>query len=193
MAELFPTSHKHFLKETEMPETRSDFWNYLETWKKIFHERRKLFFSEGSVENDYCRDCRFCCGPQGNDEPFPMALLPKQVGPENINDFYMLNFNTAYLGAEGCKSITPHGCRLPHPKRPMACGLFPIVLVNGGLYLYKCCPAVLFTPLVEFAQFGLEVEKELKKLSLDELKHISLDLPENVLVEKYINLLISIF
>ena len=75
----------------------------------------------------------------------------------------------------------------------MACGLFPLVLVNGGLYLYKTCPAVLFSPLIRFADLGLEAARYLVGFSLEELRHISLTLPCETLARDYIDLRISLF
>lgn len=174
-------------------EDKRNFWTYLEKWQKVFPKKRKLAFKGMCLENDYCRDCRFCCGPQGDDEPFPMALLPNQLGPDNERDFFMLNANTAYLGKEGCKSLTPSGCRLPQNKRPVACGLFPIVLANGRLYLYLCCPAVILNTLADFATLAKEAENILRSFSKRELEHISITLAPDVLAEKYIDLGIQIF
>ncbi len=122
-----------------------------------------------------------------------MALLPNQIDSETGNDFFMLNSNTAYLGSEGCKSLTSEGCRLPPEKRPVACGFFPIVLVNGSLYLYQTCPAAMFIPLHEFYKLGRKVAVYLDKFTLAELRHISINLSEETLSKKYIDLHIRIF
>ncbi len=122
-----------------------------------------------------------------------MALLPGQINEHTPDDFYLLNPDTAYIGAQGCKSASSSGCRLPFEKRPLACSLFPIVLVNGSLYLYQNCPASILQPLAFFMDMAREAEKALHRLDDDELRHISISLPDNVLIDRYINLHISIF
>lgn len=169
------------------------FWHYVDRWREIFPRKRRLSWRDNRLQNGYCRDCRYCCGPQDSLVPFPMALLPSQIRPDLNKDFYLLDSDTAYIGSQGCKSDTPHGCRLSLAQRPVACGLFPLVLVNGSIYLYKTCPAVLFTPLVRFADLGLEAARFLLGFNLTELRHISLDLPCETLAQNYIDLRISIF
>lgn len=168
-------------------------WHYFEKWQSIFKDCDPLSWQESRLDNAWCATCRFCCGKQDNAEPFPMALLPEQIGPQTGEDFYMINKNTAGLGAEGCKSLSPHGCKLPVEKRPVACGFFPIVLVNGGLYLYQLCPAAMFLPLDYFYRLAREVAIYLEKFSLPELRHISINLSDEVLVKKYINLHVRLF
>lgn len=169
-------------------------WHYFEKWRHIASDKDPLRWDGSRMANAWCEECRFCCGKQdSSDEPFPMALLPWQIGPETAKDFYMLNANTAALGAEGCKSLTSHGCRLPYEKRPLACGLFPIVLVNGALFLYQICPAAIFLPLAHFYQLAKEVALYLDKFSLAELKHISINLSDEVIMKKYINLHVKMF
>lgn len=169
------------------------FWHYLELWRERFPRRRPLHWRGDWLQNGYCRDCRYCCGPQDSNTPFPMALLPSQLHANLEDDFYLLNADTAYLDARGCKADTDHGCRLPHAQRPVACGLFPLVLANGSLYLYKTCPAVIFTPLERLAALGLEAGRWLTGFSLENLRHISLDMGEQTLAERYISLSIGIF
>lgn len=176
-----------------MQKTPRGFWHYVDRWRELFPRKRGLRWRGNWLQNDYCRDCRYCCGPQDSAVPFPMALLPSQIHPGLEKDFYLLDADTAYIGAKGCKSDTPHGCRLPLEQRPVACGLFPLVLSNGGLYLYKTCPAVLFSPLIRFADLGLEAASFLRGFSLAELKHISLELPCEKLARDYIDLGISLF
>lgn len=168
-------------------------WHYFEKWQSDFQDGNPLDWREGRLDNAWCASCKFCCGKQDNPEPFPMALLPEQIGSETPDDFYMINKNTAGLGAEGCKSLSPHGCRLAPEKRPVACGFFPIVLVNGGLYLYQVCPAAMFLTLDTFYRLGRQVGRYLENFSLAELRHISINLPDEVLKEKYINLHIRLF
>lgn len=169
------------------------FWHYFGKWRNIFSRPAPIVARDGWLDNPYCADCRFCCGPQDSPEPFPMALSPAQIAAGAEKDFYMLDDSTACLGAKGCKACGEHGCKLPRARRPLACGIFPIVLANGGLYLYQNCPAVLFTPLEEFYRLGRQVAESLDRLSLEELRHISLDIPIRTLAEKYIDLHIRIF
>ncbi len=116
-----------------------------------------------------------------------MALLPGQISGRTPDDFYLLNKNTACLGKEGCKSETGKGCRLPRELRPVACGLFPIVLANGRLYLYKTCPAVVFNTLDELAMLAEKAAGWLANFPLDELRHLSLNLSsEKVSAKKQI-------
>lgn len=176
-----------------MQKVLKGFWHYVETWRHTFLHRRVVRWRGTWLQNGYCRDCRYCCGPQDSSVPFPMALLPSQIRPDLERDFFLLDADIAYIGAQGCKADTARGCRLPLILRPVACGLFPLVLVNGGLHLYKTCPAVLFTPLVRFAGLGLEAAHFLRGFSLKELQHISLDLPCETLVRDYIDLRISLF
>lgn len=168
-------------------------WHYFEKWQSVFQGGEPLSWEGSRLANSWCSDCRFCCGEQDNCEPFPMALLPEQIGPDTAADFYMINKNTAGLGAEGCKSCGPQGCRLPVEKRPVACGFFPIVLAKGGLYLYQICPAAMFIPLDYFYRLAREVALYLEKFSLAELKHISISLSDEVIMDKYINLHVRLF
>lgn len=168
-------------------------WHYFDKWRNINRDRDPLRWRGMRLDNAWCEDCKFCCGKQDSAEPFPMALLPDQIGPDTGDNFHMLNENTAGLGAEGCKALGTAGCALPVEKRPPACGFFPIVLVNGGLYLYQVCPSAMFLPLERFYMLAREVAAYLEKFSLSDLKHISISLPDETLAKKYINLHIRIF
>ncbi len=172
-------------------ETR--FWDYLEQWRQRFPRRRELSWHDGWLQNGYCEDCCYCCGPQDSDEPFPMALLPGQLRPGMAEDFYLLNADTAYMDARGCRACTAHGCRLPRPQRPVACGLFPLVLNAGGMYVYKTCPAALFTPLSELADLGRQAARWLQGFPLKDLEHIALRLPATALAERYISLSLPVY
>lgn len=176
-----------------MMEGYGQYWNRLPAWRKQFPEKEILEWRGDWLENGYCSGCRLCCGPQGLDAPFPMALMPDQTGPENEKDFYMLDAATASLDGRGCKSSTAHGCRLPRHKRPPACGLFPFVLANGGIYLYKSCPAALFTPMVELAKMAKDAAAHLRSWDSENLRHLSLELFPSVLAEKYIDMNIQLF
>ena len=122
-----------------------------------------------------------------------MGLLPDQVRPGLAEDFYLLTRDTAYMDARGCRACSSRGCRLPRPQRPVACGLFPFVLNSGGMYLYKTCPAVAFTPLNDLFSLGREAADWLAEFPLQDLRHIALDLPAHVLAERYISLNLDIF
>ena len=121
-------------------------WHYWQQWRQRFPLQRDVHFDQGILSNDYCRDCRYCCGPQDCATPFPMKLLPSQQHAHLERDFFLLAPDTACLDDRGCKSCGPEGCLLPRQRRPVACSLFPLVLLDTGLYLYKICPAVFFLP-----------------------------------------------
>ena len=116
-------------------------WHYWQQWRQRFPLQRDVHFDQGILSNDYCRDCRYCCGPQDCATPFPMKLLPAQQHAHLERDFFLLAPDTACLDDRGCKSCGPEGCLLPRQRRPVACSLFPLVLLDTGLYLYKICPA----------------------------------------------------
>lgn len=176
-----------------MEQNGKGLWHYFEKWRSLNDGARPLIWEGGRLSGGWCEDCRFCCGEQDSSEPFPMGLLQEQIGPENKNDFYMLNENTAGLGREGCKSLASAGCSLPFEKRPPACGFFPIVLINGSLYLYQTCPAAMFLPLERFYRLGREIAAYLQKFSLSDLKRVSISMPLETLSKKYIDLHIRIF
>lgn len=169
------------------------FWDYVEQWRGQFTDERKIRWENNWLENDYCAQCRFCCGPQDSALPFPMGLSPSQAGDNAAVKFHLLDGRTACLLQSGCKSDGPHGCRLTLPEKPLACGLFPIVLANGGLWLYQNCPAVVFTPLIRFLDIARKVAVLLSELPLEELRHISLWLTADKLATSYIDLRIKIF
>lgn len=169
-------------------------WAWFEKWKKIFRpNQHELTWKGNWLENGYCKDCRYCCGPQDTTTPWPMAILPGQMRPNLEDDFYLLNFNTAYLAEKGCKSDTASGCRLSLAEKPVACGLFPLVLANGKIYLYQNCPAVLFTPPARFYGLALEAAKMLNNYELEDLRHISLDFDPETLADHFIDLHVRIF
>lgn len=169
------------------------FWSYLDKWQSLAANGQPLEWTGSWLKNSWCASCRFCCGPQDSPEPFPMALLPAQLHADLERDFYLLDHDTAYIGAKGCKANSSHGCRLQREEKPLACGLFPIVLANGRLYLYQTCPASIFLPLAHFCNIAKDVAIMLDKYSLDDLRHISINLSADVLAAKYVDLHISIF
>lgn len=176
-----------------METVKNGFWDYANKWKEEFAGDRPLDWERCWIKNGYCSDCRYCCGPQDSDHPFPMPLLASQ-GREGLErDFHLLDSLTPYLAAAGCRSCTKTGCRLEPGQKPLACGFFPVVLVNGALYLYQNCPSVLFTPLVRFMELAREVAAFLIELDLDELRRLSLWLTVDTLSRSYINLRIRLF
>lgn len=172
---------------------KNGFWDYTTRWEKIFREARDLRWEGNWIENGYCSDCRFCCGKQDSDTPFPMPLLPKQDRPGLEKDFHLLDSLTPYLARAGCRSDTDQGCRLPIDQKPIACGLFPVVLVNGGLYLYQNCPSVIFNPLIRFMELAKRAAEMLVQLELADLRRLSLWLTPEALSRSYINLRITLF
>lgn len=171
---------------------KDKFWDYYRKWQSLIKGESALKWEQNWIENSLCKDCRYCCGPQGSDAPFPMGLLIRQIGPDNSDNFYMLDSKTACIGALGCKSDTPAGCRLKLEQKPVACGLFPIVLVNGGLYLYQMCPAVLSKPLCIFLDLAQKAAEMLAQFDTEDLENISISLSCDELQKKYINLHITV-
>ncbi|MDE5833614.1 MAG: hypothetical protein K2H64_11690 [Desulfovibrio sp.] len=162
-------------------------------WEKIFPLKRNVNWTGGKIENGYCADCRLCCGPQGDDDPFPMALLDEQTGPANALDFFMMDSHTACLGRDGCKSLGPAGCKLEQSRRPPACGLFPVVLIDGRLYFYKACPAVTLASSQELEALALKALKYLKNLPEKDCRRISISIPADEIAKKYIDTGLEVF
>ncbi|MDR2574337.1 MAG: hypothetical protein LBC94_08385 [Desulfovibrio sp.] len=121
-----------------------------------------------------------------------MAILPSQMRPGLDEDFHLLAGDVACLDDRGCKACGHRGCRLTRSKRPVACELFPLVLANGGLYLYKTCPAAVFAPLADTIGIGHEAAAWLSGFSPAELRHIALNLPAQKLAERYVYLDIAV-
>lgn len=165
-----------------------DYAYYRDLWTRTFVEPRRVAFETPVLVNDYCVDCRFCCGPQAEAEPFPMALLDSQVSQRTPDDFYLLDRHTASLDRRGCKSLTPTGCRLEHRLRPVACGLFPLVLVNGRLYLYRTCPASLFVEPGRMLAMARQARDWLETLPEADIARISITRRPEDLAEKYVDL-----
>ena len=170
----------------------NDLTYYKSLWEKRFPSPRNVTFSDGILVNGYCPDCRFCCGPQKEDIPFPMALLDSQISGRTPDDFYLLDNHTAALDRRGCKALTSSGCRLERQLRPVACNIFPIVLVNSRLYLYKVCPAALFLPRELFQKIAGKVGSMLNGLSARDVQRISITRDPSDLASKYEDLGISV-
>ena len=170
-----------------------DFQSYVDAWRQTFREPRELAWRGNWLVNGYCRDCRYCCGPQDSATPFPMALLPSQIRPDLDRDFYLLDAQTACLDQRGCKALGEQGCSLIREQRPLACGLFPLVLANGALWLYQICPASLFVPLAGWMPLAHKAAAWLATLPESDLRHISIELDKTTLTDRYVNLHITLF
>ena len=167
---------------------KKDIWHYLRLWRQCFPHRRKLAWRASWLQNGYCRDCRYCCGPQDSPTPYPMRLLPHQVGPETGQYLYLSDTHTAILDQCGCKALGPRGCSLERSLRPVACGLFPLVPTTAGLFLYKTCPAVLLTPLAQWLDLAREAGTFLDAMPPEHLQRICLTIPIEELAESHISL-----
>ncbi len=170
------------------------YYKYIDLWRSIFEKSVKRVVWQGEwLDNSFCAVCQHCCGPQDEEEPFPMALLPSQLRPGLEDDFYLLDPETACLDRRGCKALSTNGCRLPRASRPFACGLFPLVLANGCLYLYSICPATLYIPLTEWIGVAEQAGEWLSCLPATDLRRISLDISAETLADRYIFLHIRLF
>ena len=170
----------------------NDLTYYKYLWEKRFPSPRTVTFADGVLVNEYCPGCRFCCGPQKEEKPFPMALLDSQISDRTPDNFYLLDNHTAALDRRGCKALTPSGCRLERKLRPVACNIFPIVLVNSRLYLYKVCPASLFLPGELFQKIAGKVGSMLNGFSARDVQRISITRDPSDLASKYEYLGISV-
>ena len=171
---------------------KKDFSYYLHLWKTSFPTARRLCWEEDHIANDYCADCRFCCGPQDSPVPFPMPLLPSQLRPGLDKDFYLLDPQTPYLDARGCKSCGPQGCQLERARRPIACGLFPLVLTTCGLYAYACCPAVINARLRDLVDLGRQAADWLSGLPQEDVARLKMSLDDATLARHYLPLGIAL-
>ena len=172
----------------DSPNLNSDVLFYRDLWRRRFREPRPLTFQNNVLKNTYYPDCGFCCGPQSETEPFPMALLESQISARTANDFYLLDRHTASLDQRGCKSLGPAGCRLPQELRPVACNIFPVVLIQEGLYLYRICPAVTLNPKAELRAMALHVQAWLNALPQAAIRRIAISRTAAELAGKYLDL-----
>ncbi len=158
-------------------------------WKRQFPQRRNVEVKEGILFNDYCPDCLLCCGPQpAGDEVFPMKLLDRQICGREEDCFYMQDRHTAILDHRGCKALGEKGCRLERTARPMACNIFPFVVINRRLYLYNPCPLSVLLPQSEVYSLAEEVRHWLSVYSESDIRRISLYRDPRTLMEKYADL-----
>lgn len=166
-----------------------EYERYYAMWSRMFPSPRAVSFDGAVFRNAYCPDCRFCCAPQAEgDKPFPMALLDRQISQSTEDDFYMLDSHTACLDQRGCKALTDRGCRLDNAKRPVACNLFPYVLIEGRLYLYLICPASMLQDEAQLHAIGQRVFVWLKSLPKEETDRISISISPDVLAVRYLDL-----
>ena len=157
-------------------------------WQKFKWTNPVIKWQGEWLENGFCYECRLCCGPQPGDKPFPMALLPEQIYPGIEETFYMYDETHASLDQRGCKALGAQGCSVSRDRRPPVCGLFPIVLTAGRLYLYTVCPAAILLPLSLWFSIGQKAKVWLQQLPLSGCKHLDIDVPIKVLVDRYIDL-----
>lgn len=163
-----------------------------EKWRSQFPVPRKISFSAPTLDNPYCKDCRLCCGPQPEEQPFPMALLDSQIGPQTIDRFYMLDEHTASLDRRGCKALGACGCQLERGDRPPACNLFPFVIVDMRLYLYRVCPASMLSSKEEITASAGRASEWINSLPAADVRRISISRSPEDLKEKYLDLGISV-
>ncbi len=162
---------------------------YHDLWSRTFASPLPVSFDGEVVRNAYCPRCRYCCGPQAEgDAPFPMALLDWHVSPRTPEDFYLLDGRTACLDQRGCRALTPTGGRLDNSLRPVACNLFPYVLVDRRLWLYLICPASMLTPRDSLRAMGREVHAWLDGLPAADVERISIGVAPAALAARYLDL-----
>ena len=170
------------------------FSHYRQLWEQQFPTLREVSVTEdGVLTNAYCVDCRFCCGPQAEEDPFPMPLLDSQISDSTPEDFHLLDKRTACLDRRGCKALTPSGCRLDRALRPVACNIFPIVLVNTSLYLYRICPASMFVPDQAMQRLARRVRDRLDILPVADVCRISITRRPEDLAMKYQDLHLPVY
>lgn len=162
-------------------------------WKKQTWSQPTVSWQDGFIANGFCPECRLCCGPQIGDKPFPMALLPEQLHARISEDFYMYDASHASLDERGCKALSAKGCNLPRSRRPPACGIFPIVLTYGSLFLYTLCPASLLMPLSTWLDLSYKVRDWLRTFPLEIQEHINIKVEGNFLLQRYVNLHVQVF
>ena len=165
----------------------------LREWSVQTFKTPYVRFEKHFLDNGFCGECRLCCGPQPGDEPYPMALLDSQLSTKTRETFYLLDAKTACLDERGCKALGATGCTLKREERPPACGLFPLVLMDGSLYLYRICPASLFIPMVTWLDLGQKALNWLASLPLTDQRRIAIHLPEHLLLERYSPLYLRLF
>ncbi len=121
-----------------------------------------------------------------------MPLLPSQCAAGADQVLYMMDAETAVLDERGCKALGKDGCSIAHALRPVACGLFPIVLMEGWLYLYTLCPASLLVPFMTWFSMAESVAGWLKALPADDCARLSLIVPQDA-INRFIPFHLQIF
>lgn len=71
---------------------------------------------------------------------------------------------------------------------PCGLHLFPLVLLERGLYLYKICPAVLFLPLDRWFVMAREAMAWLARLAPQDLERLAIHIPDTSVQERFIDL-----
>ncbi|MBQ7618342.1 MAG: hypothetical protein IJS50_05655 [Desulfovibrio sp.] len=160
----------------------------LDLWSHEAWSHPKVKWQGNYLDNGFCADCRFCCGPQIGDDPYPMPLLPTQIKAGAAQHLYLLDQETACLDERGCKALGQRGCTLSRELRPISCGLFPLVPCQGRLYLYWFCPAVLNLPLKVWWQEAKSALTYLESLTLSERRRLNLSLPKEKVAERLLPL-----
>ena len=178
-------------QETRHPDRTSDL-DLQDLWHRRFPEPRRVVWQNGTLVNDYCPDCALCCGPQAESEPFPMALLDRQISARTSEDFYLLDAHTVSLDQRGCKALGQSGCRQPRQLRPVACNLFPVVLVNRELFLYRRCPASVLIPETAWQDMALRIQDWLNAMPPADINRISMTRRPEDLAARYQNLHLSV-
>ncbi len=144
-------------------------------WKKNFKKKKKVEVRSGTLINEYCPDCLMCCGPQPEEDgAFPMKLLERQMCGREEDVFYMMDKDTAVLDHRGCKALGDKGCVLPRSARPVACNIFPFVVINRRLFLYVPCPLTVLLPEAELQRLAEEVRIWLEVQPEHDIRRISL-------------------
>ncbi|MBQ7607150.1 MAG: hypothetical protein IJU76_04185 [Desulfovibrionaceae bacterium] len=155
---------------------------YYNAWRTIAWSNPHLSYTgDGHIDNGFCQDCKRCCAPQIGDPPYPMPLLASQCAAGAADALYMMDKETAVLDERGCKALGENGCTLERALRPKSCGLFPIVLMEGWLFLYTLCPASLLVPFMTWFGLAQSVAQWLAALSADDLARLSLAIPDDAI------------
>ncbi len=173
-------------KRRNMSGRKTVFLDLIREWKRQFPRERDVSVRDGVLLNDYCRDCLFCCGPQPvSDKPFPMKLLDRQISEDTPRHFYLLNAHTASLDSRGCLALGQCGCSLERGDRPVACNLFPFVVIDRKLFLYRRCPVSFLLPPAKRKALARALSRWLRCQAPEDLRRISLHIRPGILKRAY--------